>query len=159
MIKIVPVHMLIIVTCAKNSNISPASRAVITIGVEDEDRLDQWVEDAESVGFTFTTRTFSFILKFNPFDFNPLFAVHGSRGLRMCACHLRTHADCVPQQEERLAACGVLREESWLSGAAGGALAESRGPLPEGRGAVVDGSKVKMDGGRFTLSHGALLCL
>lgn len=26
-----------------------ASHAVISIGVEDEDRLDQWIEDAESV--------------------------------------------------------------------------------------------------------------
>ena len=35
-----------------SSSVSPRlllSRCVIGIGVEDEDRLDQWIEDAESV--------------------------------------------------------------------------------------------------------------
>ena len=34
----------------------PYSKAVIGVGVEDEDRMDQWIEDAESVSKLYHAR-------------------------------------------------------------------------------------------------------
>ena len=115
---------------------------MISVGVEDEDRLDQWVEDAESVS------RFQFQFQYPP----PLplhvhtCTVHLSRGVSLCPCDLRAHAEGFSEQEARVVARCVFREESRLSGAAGGVAAESRLPLPQGRGVVAHGCKVQVDG-------------
>lgn len=62
--------VLFIVLWSKYSNFFPHSRAVITVGVEDEDRLDQWVEDAESVCFQFQ---FQYVRPCNLVKRKPLF--------------------------------------------------------------------------------------
>ena len=75
------------------------SYAVISVGVEDEDRLDQWVEDAESVrDFHYHTHTLTLLTP------SHLHTVHSPRSLPVCKSHPRTHAEDLPQQEERLVA-------------------------------------------------------
>ena len=48
------------------------SYAVISVGVEDEDRLDQWVEDAESVrDFHYHTHTLTLLTPSHPHTSTP----------------------------------------------------------------------------------------
>ena len=82
------------------------SYAVISVGVEDEDRLDQWVEDAESVrDFHYHTHTnTTHTLTPSHLHTSTPHTVHSPRSLPVCKSHPRTHAEDLPQQEERLAA-------------------------------------------------------
>ncbi len=73
------------------------SRTVIAVGLEEEDRMDQWVQDAESVSVCMHVCSMSF----QSFDLTTV--VHGTRGLRVCTCYLRPLSHHFPQQEEHLA--------------------------------------------------------
>lgn len=83
-------------------------KAIIENGVEEEDRKQCWIDDAEFVsGKNNFLDFFQVRILFHIF----LFPVCFKRSLRLCACRLRACIASVSIEEEYLVACSLFREE------------------------------------------------
>lgn len=82
-------------------------RSIIENSVEEEDRKQTWIEDAEFVSGQLNNNQ-KFKKKFNkktsPFHFLVCF----KRCIRLCACRLRSCAASVPFEKEYLVACRLF---------------------------------------------------